>query len=77
LQSLLNDVSDQLSFLKKEVGPKEDSYVTVFIHMGGSGSARAKFELLDKELFYIISAGSDTILIPCGSTLFKNHHKLL
>ena len=74
LQSLINDESNQLSILKKKIGPKEDYffYVTVFIHIDGSGSARAKFELNDKELFYKISMGSDTTLIPCGSLEFKN-----
>ena len=74
LQSLLNDESNQLNILKKKIGPKEDYffYVTVFIHIDGSGSARAKFELNDKELFYKISIGSDTTLIPCGSLDFKN-----
>jgi hypothetical protein len=73
-QSLLNDESNQLGILQKKIGPKEDYlfYVTVFIHIEGSGSARAKFELNDKELFYKISIGSDTTLIPCGSLDFKN-----
>jgi hypothetical protein len=73
LQSLINDESNQLSILKKKIGPKEDYffYVTVFIHIDGNGSARAKFELNDKELFYKISMGSDTTLIPCGSLGFK------
>jgi hypothetical protein len=74
LQSLINDESNQLSILKKKIGPKEDYffYVTVFIHIDGNGSARAQFELNDKELFYKISMGSDTTLIPCGSLEFKN-----
>jgi len=74
LQSLLNDESNQLSILKKKIGPKEDYffYVTVFIHIDGSGSARAKFQLKDKDLFYKFSMGSDTTLIPCGSIDFKN-----
>ena len=73
-QSLLNDESNQLGILQKKIGPKEDYlfYVTVFIHIEGSGPARAKFELNDKELFYKISIGSDTTLIPCGSLDFKN-----
>ena len=73
-QSLLNDESNQLGILQKKIGPKEDYlfYVTVFIHIKGRGSARAKFELNDKELFYKISIGSDTTLIPCGSLDFKN-----
>ena len=73
-QSLLNDESNQLGILQKKIGPKEDYlfYVTVFIHIEGGGSARAKFELNDKELLYKISIGSDTTLIPCGSLEFKN-----
>lgn len=74
LQSLLNDESNQISILKKKIGPIEDYffYVTVFIHIDGSGSARAKFQLKDKNLFYKFSMGSDTTLIPCGSLDFKN-----
>ena len=73
-QSLLNDETNQLGILQKKIGPKEDYlfYVTVFIHIEGGGSARAKFELNDKELLYKISIGSDTTLIPCGSLEFKN-----
>ena len=71
-QSLLNDESNQLGILQKKISPKEDYlfYVTVFIHIEGSGPAgpaRAKFELNDKELLYKISIGSDTTLIPCGT----------
>jgi hypothetical protein len=74
LQSLLNDESNQFSILKKKIGPKEDYffYVTVFIHIDWSGSARAKFQLTNKDLFYKFSMGSDTTLIPCGSLDFKN-----
>jgi hypothetical protein len=74
LQSLLNDESNQLGILQKKIGPGQDYffYTTVFIHTEGSGSARAKFELKGKELFYKISIGSDTTLIPCGSFDFKN-----
>ena len=73
LQSILNDESNQLGILQKKIGPKEDYlfYVTVFIHIEGSRSARAKFELNDKALFYKISMGSDTTLIPCGSLDFN------
>jgi hypothetical protein len=76
-QSLLNDESNQLGILQKKISPKEDYlfYVSVFIHIEGSGPAgpaRAKFELNDKELLYKISIGSDTTLIPCGSLDFKN-----
>ena len=74
LQSLLNDESNQISILKKKIGPKEDYffYVTVFIHIDGRGAARAKFQLKNKDLFYEFSMGSDTTLIPCGRLDFKN-----
>ena len=75
LQSLLNDESNQLSILQKNINPNEDCifYTAVFMHIEGWGPARAKFELQDKGLFYIISMGSDTKLIPCGSLNFKNN----
>jgi hypothetical protein len=73
LQSIINDETNQISFLKKKINPKENYffYVTVFIHIDLSGPARAKFEVKDKNLFYKISLGSDTTLIPCGSLAFK------
>ena len=74
LQSLVNDESNQLSILQKKISPKEDYffYVAVFIHTEGNGPSRSKFELKDKDLFYKISIGADTTLIPCGSLTFKN-----
>jgi hypothetical protein len=74
LQSLLNDESNQISILKKKIGPKEDYffYVTVFLHVEWRGAARAKFQLKNKDLFYEFSMGSDTTLIPCGRLDFKN-----
>lgn len=73
LQSLLNDVSNQLCVLPKKIKPNEDYifYTVVFIHMENWGPARAKFELKDQDLFYKISMGSDTTIIPCGSLYFK------
>lgn len=74
LQSILNDESKQLSFIQKKINPNEDYtfYTAVFIHGERWGSARAKFELKDQDLFYKISMGSDTTIIPCGSLHFKN-----
>lgn len=75
LQSLLNDEFNQLSNLQKNINPNEDYifYTAVFMHIEGWGPARAKFELQDTGLFYKISMGSDTKLIPCGSLYFKNN----
>lgn len=74
LQSILNDESSQLSILKKNINPNEDYifYTAVFIHIEGWGPARAKFELKDQDLFYKISMGSETTMVPCGSLNFKN-----
>lgn len=73
LQSILNDETNQLSNLQKKIGPKQEHvfYITVFIHIERNGAARAKFELKGQDLFYKISMGSDTTLIPCGSLAFK------
>jgi len=74
LQSLVNDRSNQVSVLKRELHPKEEHifYVAVFIHIERSGSARAAFVLKDQDVFYKISMGADTVLIPCGSIRFQN-----
>jgi hypothetical protein len=73
LQSIISDGSNQLRVMKRMVQPKEDHifYVAVFIHIERSGSARAAFVLKDQDLFYKISIGSDTTLIPCGSIRFQ------
>jgi len=73
LQSLINDQSNQLSVLQKKIKPNEDYifYTAVFIHIEDWGPSRAKFELKDQDLFYKISMGSDTTIIPCGSLYFK------
>ena len=74
LQSLVDDKSNQLSMLQKKISPKEDYlfYLTVFIHTEGNGPSRSKFELKNKDLFYKISIGSDTTVIPSGCLTFKN-----
>lgn len=73
LQSLINDQSNQLSVLQKKIKPNEDYifYTAVFIHIQDSGPSRARFELKEQDLFYKISMGSDTTMIPCGSLYFK------
>ncbi len=75
LQGLLNDQSKQSSVLQKKINPKEDYtfYTVFFMHIEKEswGPARAKFELKDQDLFYKISLGSDTTLIPCGNLYFK------
>lgn len=73
LQSFLNDKSNQLNFLQKRINPNQEHifYIIVFMHIKNWGPARAKFELKDQALFYKISMGSDTTMIPCGHLYFK------
>jgi hypothetical protein len=75
LQGLFNNESNQLSILQKKINPKEDYtfYTVFFMHIEKDrwGPARAKFELKGQDLFYKISLGSDTTLIPCGNLYFK------
>lgn len=71
LQSLLNDESNQSSIMQKKISHKENYffYVTVFIHRD-RGTARSALILKGKDLFYKITLGSDTTLIPFGSLNF-------
>lgn len=73
LQSFLNDKSKQLNFLQKRINPNQEHifYIIIFMHIKNWGPARAKFELKDQALFYKISMGSDTSMIPCGRLYFK------
>jgi len=73
VESILNLTTNQLSVLQKKINPKEEYlfYITVFIHTELRGAARAKFELKGQDLFYKISMGSDTTVIPCGSLAFN------
>jgi len=73
LQSFLNDKSNQLNFLQKRINPNQEHifYIIVFMHIKNWGPARAKFELKDQALFYKISMGADTTMIPCGHLYFK------
>lgn len=72
LQSLLNDESNQLKFLQKKIGPKEDYFFYVTVFLQDRGIARSALILKGKDLFYNITLGSDTTLISCGRLNFKN-----
>ena len=73
VESIFNLTTNQLPVLQKKINPKEEYlfYITVFIHTELRGAARAKFELKGQDLFYKISMGSDTTVIPCGSLPFN------
>ena len=67
LHSFLNAQFDKPSVLQRTIGPKEQClfYVPVLIHQA-RGSARAALVVKDEDLFFKLSIGSDSALIPCG-----------
>ena len=73
IPSLLNIESNQLKFLKNRISPQQEYlfYIPIFIHKT-KWPVRAEFILKDKELFYKISAGTDTVMVPCGRIKFLN-----
>lgn len=73
LPSLLNNESNQLKDLKNRILPKNEYlfYVPVFIHKT-KWPVRAEFILKDKKLFYKVTAGTDTVIVPCGEIRFLN-----
>jgi hypothetical protein len=73
LPSLLHNESNQLMFVKKRILPKKEYlfYIPIFIHKS-KWPVRAEFVLKDKKLFYKITAGTDTVMVPCGGINFLN-----
>ncbi len=69
--SLLNIASNQLKSLRIKILPKTDYwfYTPVFIHKT-KWPVRAGLILNDKKLFYKITAGADTVMVPCGGIKF-------
>lgn len=67
LAALLNKESNQVKRLETKVLPNNAYmfYIPVFIHKT-KWPVRAAFILKEKELFYKIIAGTDTIMVPCG-----------
>ena len=73
IPSLLNIESNQLKYLKHKISSQQEYsfYIPIFIHKT-KWPVRAVFILKDKELFYKITAGTDTIVVPCGGIKFLN-----
>ncbi len=71
LPLLLNNESNQLKSVKTRILSKKEYlfYVPIFIHKT-KWPVRAEFILKDKKLFYKITAGTDTIMVPCGGINF-------
>jgi hypothetical protein len=73
IPSLLNNESDQLNDLNNRISPFKNYlfYSVVFIHKT-KWPVRAEYILKDKKLFYKITAGTDVVMVSCGSLDFKN-----
>ena len=73
IPSLLNNESNQLKDLNKLISPFKNYlfYSAIFIHKT-KWPVRAEYILKDKRLFYKITAGTDVVMVPCGSLDFKN-----
>ena len=73
IPSLLNNESNQLKDLNNRISPFKNYlfYSAIFIHKT-KWPVRAEYILKDKILFYKITAGTDVVMVSCGSLDFKN-----
>jgi hypothetical protein len=73
IPALLNNESNQLKDLNNRISPFKNYlfYSAIFIHKT-KWPVRAEYIVNDKKLFYKITAGSDVVMVPCGSLDFKN-----
>lgn len=73
LPFLLYNKSNQLKSVKNSILSKKEYlfYIPIFIHKT-KWPVRAEFILKDKKLFYKITAGTDTVIVPCGEINFLN-----
>ena len=71
--SLLNNESNQLKDLNNRISPFKNYlfYSAIFIHKT-KWPVRAEYILKDRILFYKITAGTDVVMVSCGSLDFKN-----
>jgi len=73
IPALLTNESNQLKDLNNRISPFKNYlfYSAIFIHKT-KWPVRAEYIIKDKKLFYKITAGTDVIMVPCGSFDFKN-----
>ena len=73
IPSLLNNESNQLKDLNNRISPFKNYlfYSAIFIHKT-KWPVRTEYILKDKILFYKITAGTDVVMVSCGSLDFKN-----
>lgn len=73
IPSLLNQESNQLKELNNIISPFQNHlfYSVIFIHKT-KWPVRVEYILKDKKLFYKVTAGTDTVIVPCGGIKFIN-----
>jgi len=73
ISSLINNESNELKDLNNRISPFENYlfYSVIFIHKT-KWPVRAEYVIKDKNLFYKITAGTDVVMVPCGSLDFRN-----
>jgi len=73
IPALLTNESNQLTDLNNRISPFKNYlfYSAIFIHKT-KWPVRAEYIIKDKKLFYKITAGTDVVMVPCGSLDFKN-----
>ena len=73
IPAFLTNELNQLKDLNNRISPFKNYlfYSAIFIHKT-MWPVRAEYILKDKKLFYRITAGTDVVMVPCGSLDFKN-----
>ena len=73
IPSLLTNESNQVKYLKKRISSQKEYsfYIPVFIHKT-KWPVRAEIVVKSKKLFYKITAGTDSVMVPCGGINFLN-----
>ena len=73
IPALLTNESNQFKDLNNRISPFENYlfYSVIFIHKT-KWPVRAEYVIKDKNLFYKTTAGTDVVMVPCGSLDFKN-----
>jgi hypothetical protein len=73
LKSFLDTSFNKPTTLRKTIRPKQDGiFYILALFYEARGTARSGLVLQEQELFYRISLGPDSALIPCGQIVLKN-----
>lgn len=73
LTSIPTLLTFELKVLNNRISPSNNYlfYTAIFIHKT-KWPVRAEYIVKDKKLFYKITAGTDVVMVPCGSLDYKN-----